>query len=156
MPEPNQWLVYGFLAVGLSALLFTFFRELRRARRAADDLQARLERERDTFHSLDSLMQDISAIVFEAAQRAEAKVIALDRALKRADQRVDRFAVLLHAADQLAPLLVVQGSRRAAQRRVFSLADDGIARQAIASEVGIGIGEVELMLALRDKRRAHG
>lgn len=176
MPDTMTLLAWGFFAAGLVLLLGTFLRHLVRSRRKEEAFRKRVEEERDRFHSLETLMKDISGVVFEASQRAEDKLAALERTLRHAEQRVLKLASLLEEADAQIPdaqhdaepppasanLRVVPGrmepdqGKAAKQRQVFTLADAGNSPAAIAQEVGLNIGEVQLMLSLRNARRALG
>ena len=93
-------------------------------------------------------------------------MLALERLLKQAEERTQRLQSLATELDarpvvQVGPvsLRVVPGEggpRAAQQRQVFLLADQGRRATEIAQEVGITTGEVELILALRERRRALG
>jgi hypothetical protein len=73
---------------------------LRSERRNARDQADRAKREREQFHSLAALMEEIGAVVTGAATRAEDKLAALERALNHADQRTSRITRLLDRPPQ--------------------------------------------------------
>lgn len=164
--EPNEIIAYVFVALGVGSLGFTLVRHIRKTRTDAVLAEKRMRDERKKYHSLEGLMNDISAVVVEASQRADNKLIALERVLKHAAEREEKLEGLNHQAASLAPrmasatrvpeLRIVQGEKTVQRSQVFNLADQGCTPTAIAQEVGLDHGEVELMLALRHRQREYG
>lgn len=162
--ETNEIVAYGFVALGVLSIGVTLVRNILRTRSDAVKADKRMREERYKYHSLEALMNDISVVVVEASQRAENKMIALDRVLKHATEREEKLDGLNHQAASLAPrvaaikvpeLRIVQGEKTALKGQVFSLSDNGCTPVSIAQEVGLDHGEVELMLALRQRQREH-
>jgi len=113
------------------------------------------ETARDLSAQLDSKMSALQALIADA-----------DRAAARLETAMARSADLLPSdsspptqAEALGPSRVVDaaedGHSPSSQHReeIYLLADYGLDAAAIASRVGLPIGEVELMLSLRDKTK---
>lgn len=166
MADAADLISVGLAAAGVALLAVNMVRHLRRVRDDAAKADARRKYEQETFHSMEGLLTEIQGLVVESTRRAEDKMLALERLLKQAEDRTQRMQALAAELDakpavQTGPvaLRVVPGEagpRAAQQRQVFLLADQGRRPPEIAQEVGITTGEVELILALREKRRALG
>lgn len=90
-----EWVAYALAAIGVLALLASLLHHIRADRREADLAARRAKAEREQFHDLTQLMQEVSTVVVTAAARAEDKLAALERVLKHADQRTQRITRLM-------------------------------------------------------------
>jgi hypothetical protein len=95
-----ELVAYGLAITGGLALVVSLLHHLRAERRQAVEQSDRAKREREQFHSLAAMMEEIGAVVTGAAARAEDKLAALERVLKHADQRTSSITRLLDRPSQ--------------------------------------------------------
>jgi len=110
------------------------------------------ETARDLSGQLDSKMSALQALIADA-DRAAAR---LETALSRATAPPLGDSTPPTQADALGPLHTAEDDRSAASDRreeIYTLADYGLDAAGIANRVGLPIGEVELMLSLRDRTK---
>lgn len=114
-----------------------------------------------------AVAQDIEELAERLAAKLDAKAARLERLLAQADARL---AALGQAVEQPGPsasmrvptgrptsnvrLVSENDETPAAHRRVYELADQGLASREIAQRLSQPVGQVELVLALRRSRAA--
>lgn len=140
-------LTQGLAATGALLLVMTGVRHWLQVRRKAALLREQARREEAAYYSLDSVMRDLSAVVEEAAQRADDKLLALERVLKHAAQREEELRCALDAGAQV--LKVLPREKGDWRPQAAELAGAGHDAREIARRLGLAVGEVELWLALR-------
>jgi hypothetical protein len=145
-------LVLIVVEIALAAALLVMFQAARRALSVEDARRAATEESERLAASVETLTSRIE----EAVDRA---LYDLERRIERAEEIAARLEA---AADAARPFVVAEpdpaaarGASRIADKRsrVMELAEAGRDPAAIAKEVGIGVGEVELMLGLSEKAR---
>lgn len=157
-----QWLSLAMMVVGLTALMWTLRRQLKRraaARHAGEASPAeRLEAIRREVQQRQAVDGE-SAQSLEFAQRLAAqldgKAARLERLIADADDRLRRLERATAAAERAAPKTNGHVAAAAGDdpmlRKVYTLADEGLPPVEIARRLGQHTGKVELILALRQR-----
>lgn len=158
-----QWVSLAMMVVGLTALMWTLRRQLKRraaARHAADETPSeRLEairREAQLRQASDSGMAQSLELAQRLAAQLDGKAARLERLIADADDRLRRLERALAAAEQAPAPMNGQSAAAAAGddpmlRKVYALADEGLPPVEIARRLGQHTGKVELILALRQR-----
>jgi len=94
-----EFVAYTLAILGVLALGVSFVRQVRSQHRAAERAQETLAAERERYHNLVSMVDEIGSVVAEATQRAEDKLIALERVMRHAEQRAEKLKDLAEHAD---------------------------------------------------------
>jgi hypothetical protein len=145
----NWDLVLIVIEIGLAVALLIMFQAARRALSVEDARRAAVEEGERLAESAETLTRRIE----EAADRA---LYDLEKGIERAEEVAARLEA---AAESARPFVVCDSeepgeSRRSDKRsRVIELAAAGCDPAAIAREMDIGVGEVELMLGLSEQTR---
>ena len=102
--------------------------------------------------SLASVMHDAEELAQRLAAELDAKADRLERLLAEADDRLRRMGESREPKPRRAPAVEQHpGDPDPLNRRVYTLADEGLAPVAIAQRLDQPTGKVELILALRGR-----
>jgi uncharacterized protein HemX len=95
-----ELVAYSLAVIGVLALAGAFVGQLRGQKRSAEAAERALAHERERYHDLVAMVDEIGVVVAEATQRAEDKLHALERVLKHAEKRAERLQELAEHAGQ--------------------------------------------------------
>ena len=135
-----------------------------------------LAQQRAVERDMQLLMQELSEMSRKIVQQLDGRSAKLQELLKQADERIERLAELeqraaasreevRHSAPTTAdaappptpssePQISIEIDPR--HERIYALEDEGLSAVQISNQLNIPEGEVELILALRPRRRAAG
>lgn len=128
-------------------------------------MNARIKEEGAVKSDLTEFMVQLQQVAREINAQLDTKFIKLERSISDADDRIARLQRTIRAADG-EPMLDVtvsddpagqtiappRTSLSARRQRIFSLADTGESAASIAAQMGVSVGEVDLILKLRTVR----
>ncbi|MCG3179860.1 MAG: hypothetical protein BIFFINMI_02206 [Phycisphaerae bacterium] len=161
MTNSQTWI----LVAGVAVLVFFLLRANRQKlanRRAigapaddAADTRSGARAAQQIRDQLDELMVQLEELARESNATIETRSVKLEVLIEQADERIARMEQLLKDA-QARPSAGPQADPGPApvnpeHEKVYNLADAGRTPVQIASQVGRDVGEVELILALREK-----
>ena len=123
-------------------------------------------------NELATLVKQLDELSRQVEGRLDAKVAALEQSIHNADQRIAALRTLLVAAQSAGVQLEAGGAAKALSssslrsqasslldprtRRIYELADAGRSAPQIAHELQQRVGEVELILNLREAAQRSG
>ena len=151
---------------GLTILMISTYRRVKSARGPAkstvQERYAELRRSETAKRGVEEVMLELDQLSRQIHGRLDTKLVRLELLIRDADERIDRLARAVRAADGTAGVEVTldqQGPhdpthlQREAEPdphvTIHRLADDGIEPAEIAQQTGKPIGEIELILALK-------
>jgi len=162
----SQIAVLALALIGLAIFIVT---NHRRRRRLGDhsvtthrrtDLRSMTQGRRD----VEEIMAELDRVARGIHGRLDARFTKLETVIREADQRIDRLARLVRAAEGAPALDITLGEQTPdpdpsappqtieSHAAVHRLADSGLSLSQIAAEIGKPAGEVQLILALRRAR----
>jgi hypothetical protein len=162
LSQPEMWVLMGLGAAGLIYLIV-----IRPMMRKKDPLEkppafASLSQQRAVERQMQNLLVELSEMARQITAQLDTRAAKLELLLKEADQKI----AALHAGERgnngssLPPPTMVSSDPTLAaisdepdprHAEVYALADQGRDPYEIASQLGRPRGEVELILALRNK-----
>jgi hypothetical protein len=148
----TDWIPVVLMTAGLAVLSWTIARHrLRRVGAVSRPVEAPPGRE-----VLRAVMGDAEELAHRLATELDAKAERLERLIAQADDRLRRLDAPVSASEAKPPRRapsVVGGEdgRDPLNRRVYTLADEGLPPVAIAQRLDQPTGKVELILALRGR-----
>lgn len=171
----------SLLAGGVVMIVVTLRNQLKRNTNAADAHAKRAQAEADYWRTLDSAVDKLGEVATEITRKCEERNQRLDKLAKEAAEKVEKLEALMKRADaELAKSAQAAPSQPAAtaaapergkivdfqaataalvkrnHRRVYEAFDSGQTIQEISRETGLQVGEIELILALRDRLEGTG
>ena len=176
--KPDQTAVYALMALGVLGLVYiSIVRPLRNKKKdPLDHTPARtsLAQQRAVERDMGNLLVELQEMSRRMTAALDTRTAKLEMLIQDADERIEKLSALRGAAggpppaehDALGALRAGGGlTPESASRpsvtasapapwhaQVYDLADQGHSPREIAQQVGRPSGEVELILALRDKR----
>jgi len=163
-----QLALLGIIVAVTTIMLISTRRRIREARNTprtyARELYGRLKEEKTTINEAQEVMIEMEELARHIHGRIDTRYAKLEKAIRDADERIDKLSRLVRvaqggasvdvtAADQSAdPPPDKPGEVPAGHTDVCRLADAGLGSRDIAEEVASTIGEVELILSLRKTR----
>lgn len=153
----NSWTSTALLAAGTALAVFVLLRSLRK--RAARQRASGTPRERidriQTEAAARRLTESYSADAVELTERLaavlDAKAAAIEKLLEDADRAVARLKRHVASARSTPQSLVADPETDPSHRQIHELADQGLGPIQIARTLNKPIGQVELVLALRNR-----
>jgi hypothetical protein len=155
--EALPWLLTAGagVALGVTALLVWL---LVRASRHRDPLSREtptlsLSQQRAVERDISALMNDLAEMAREVGKELDRRSARLEQLIREADKRLERFSENSVASTPAPPAGEPIDPRHV---EIYTLADQGVAMQEIAQRLKRPNGEVELILALRPRKRSTG
>lgn len=159
-----------FLIVGALLLIFTLHRSMGKSRRQLEEAKNRNMTEGEYWRAMDAAVDRLSVSVSDIDAKIDERVASLSRLTDEANNKTVRLTELIERMEATERELAAKaGNAEHAQgkvvdfksasaalvkrnhRRVYEAFDSGKNIQDISRETGLQLGEIELILALRDK-----
>ena len=165
-----QLALLGIIVAVTTIMLISTRRRIREARNTprtyARELYGRLKEEKTTINEAQEVMIEMEELARHIHGRIDTRYAKLEKAIRDADERIDKLSRLVRAAQNGATVDVTAadtdqsadpppdkpGEVPAGHANVCRLADAGLGPRDIAEEADSTIGEVELILSLRKTR----
>ncbi len=162
----SQWLLMGIIVAATALSLISLRRKRAEGgpspRTYVRELNARIKEEGAVKTDLTELMVQLQQVAREINAQLDTKFMKLERSISDADDRIARLQRTIRAADG-EPMLDVtvsddpagqtiappRTSLSARRQQIFSLADTGESVVSIVAQMGVSVGEVDLILKLR-------
>ncbi len=157
----SQLALIAIILVAIAMMVITNRRRFRETgpspRAYAREQMARLKDEKVVHNELADVMTQLQQVAREINAQLDAKFVRLEKSIRDADDRLERLDRLMQRSDRRTTLDVTVDdalSNAASdpedrRPRIYALADEGKKPQEIARAIGIAVGEVDLVLAVR-------
>lgn len=163
-------LVVGALTVVLLATRRRVHNSLRQPSHTAREQFSQLKEQSKATRDVGQVMLELDQLSRQLHGRLDTKLARLEAVIQDADGRIDKLSRLVRRADGEPQLEITldreepyeapppeptqeEGDRHTA---VYRLADDGTSPIEIAQHIGRPVGEIDLILALRQTREKSG
>ena len=156
--EALPWLLAAGAGVALGVSGFLVWLMVRASRRrdplSRETPTLSLSQQRAVERDISALMNDLAEMAREVGKELDRRSARLEQLIRQADQRLERLSdSKVQPAEEEKPAAVNEpvDPRHV---EIYTLADQGMAMQEIAQRLRRPNGEVELILALRPRKRS--
>ena len=149
----SQIIMLAAAVVGLTILMLSTRRKLRdhqqQTHPTARERFTELEREVKTTRNVEEVMLELDQLSRQIHGRLDTKFAKLETAIRDADQRIARLGQS-PGTPAGEPPTAAPAAREKRRRQVYEMADAGNDAMAIADALQLPLGEVELILNVRN------
>jgi hypothetical protein len=156
---PTRWLLV--IAVTLT-IFYAVMRPVRKKKEATGSSGPGLAGQRGVERDMNILLVELSEMVRQLTAQLDTRTLKLEMLLKDADERIAALKAAMHQAPPAngngsshetppAPVAAPAPAIDPRHLEVYQLSDQNLAAPQIASKLGRPRGEVELILALRER-----
>lgn len=148
----QTWMLFAVAAV-ISLYAF-FMRPMMRQKKdplARSPARSNLARQRDVEKQMENLLVELSEMARQITAQLDTRAAKLEALLKEADQKIGELGSTSRPSLKMPERMPAEDTRHLA---VYELADAGLTAGQIAQRLSRPGGEIELILALRNRRQA--